>query len=69
MLAIFKIFLLKTKSFNYQFNNNNNNNNKARYQPKSAMRVVHRIRKEKKISCLKKKKNIHSDAINKNTNK
>ena len=42
-----------------------NNNNKARYQPRSAMRVVHRERKEK-ITCLK---NIHSDAINKNTNK
>ena len=38
---------------------------KARYQPRSAMRVVHRERKEK-ITCLK---NIHSDAINKNTNK
>ena len=48
-------------------NNNNNNNNKARYQPRSAMRVVHRERKEKKkITCFK---NIHSDAINKNTNK
>ena len=38
--------------------------NKARYQPRSAMRVVHRERKEK-ITCLK---NIHSNAINKNTN-
>ena len=43
----------------------NYNNNKASYQPRSAMRVVHRERKEK-ITCLK---NIHSDAINKNTNK
>ncbi len=43
------------------------NNNKARYQPRSAMRVVHRERKKIKIiTCLK---NIHSDAINKNTNK
>ena len=32
------------------------------------MRVVHRERKEKKLH-VKKKKNIHSDAINKNTNK
>ena len=32
----------------------NNNNNKARYQPRSAMRVVHR-EKNKKITCLKKK--------------
>ena len=44
-----------------------NNNNKARYQPRSPMRVVHRERKEKKIKGLKK--NIHSDTINKNTNK
>ena len=36
------------------YSNNNNNNNKARYQPRSAMRVVHRERKEKKITCLKK---------------
>ena len=37
------------------YSNNNNSNNKARYQPRSAMRVVHRERKEKKNYMFKKK--------------
>ena len=36
-------------SLTSQFQNSHITNNKARYQPRSAMRVVHRERKEKKL--------------------